>query len=472
MTDHSFIHDDFLLTTTTARNLFHDIAKALPIIDYHCHIDPASLAGDHRFSDVAALWVASDPYKHRAMRINGVPEAEITGPADGQTKFRRWAETLERCVGNPLYHWSHLELARFFGFTDLLGGHNWQQAWDHCQKVVAQPNFNSRLLLTTVNAEKVVTSDLVNDNLSVHAKLASVSPEAWQVQPSLRGDDIVGVDKPEFGAFVRNLAPTSGHEVTSLGQFLVALDTRLAYFHAHHCRVADHSLDLLAFAPCQQSTAEGLFDQLLAGKSLEASAAVQLKSFLLLWLGQRYAERGWILALHLGAHRATSSRLRGLVGPAGGYAGIGNTVSVTALVGLLDALERAGGLPKTLLFTLNPADNAVLATLTGSFAQDGVVGKVQFGPAWWYNDHKKGMTEHLEMLSAHGLLERFVGMTTDSRSLLSLTRHEYFRRVFCDWVGTRVETGEFPQSEVLLKRLVEAVCYRNAKNWLNGKEME
>lgn len=466
----TFIADDFLLRNAAGRELFHGVAENLPIIDYHCHIDPSSLMPDRRFADICELWVAADPYKHRAMRINGIPEQEITGSADGKTKFRRWMETLDRCAGNPLHHWAYLELKRFFGRDGIVPPARWEDAWNELNARIAAADFTAGSLVSRVRAELIVTSDLLCDSLSAHRKIAAAGP-SYAVAPSLRGDDILSAEPAAFAAFLSRLRAASGAEPSGLPEFLEAVDGRLEFFHQAGCRIADHSLDVLAFEPCGREEAETAFAKLLEGKPLDGAAALRWRSFLLTWLGERYARRGWLLALHLGARRETSSRLRGLAGAAGGYACIGNSVDASALAALLDAMERTGSLPKTLLFTLNPADNAVLATLTGSFAQDGVPGKVQFGPAWWYNDHKMGIVEHLRTLSSHGLLERFIGMTTDSRSVLSLTRHEYFRRVFCDFLGGLAENGELPKSDSLLERMTRAVCYENARNWMNGREM-
>lgn len=468
------ITDDFLLANDTARALYHGVAQGFPLIDFHCHIAPGSLNPAHRFLDITSLWVASDPYKHRAMRINGINEDEITGSADARVKFRRWLETLDRLWGNPLFHWSYLEMARFFAIDGKLDPAKSDELFDELNEKIAAPDFNSAKLLSSVRAKLVVTSDTLCDELATHR---TFGVENYRVAPSLRADEILAFEADAFGGFLASLEMAGGNAIRGLDDFMAAIATRLDFFHAAGCRVADHSLDAFAYENIGAAEAATLFDRLLAkiarkdGGAVEPWDAIRLRSFVLQRLGAEYRKRGWLLLLHLGAQRATSSRLRRLVGPAGGYAAIGATLDVRALVAFLDDLERADALPKTALFTLNPADNAVLATLTGSFAEDGVPGKIQFGPAWWYNDHRMGMAEHLRTLAAHGILERFIGMTTDSRSILSLSRHEYFRRVFCDFIGSLVEAGELPRDETTLHRMVRAVCYQNARNWLSGEEM-
>jgi glucuronate isomerase len=399
-----FISDSFLLTNDTARRIYHEVAAPLPIIDYHNHLDARALATDSDFADITALWIASDPYKHRAMRILGVPEAEITGPADARTKFQRWAESVPQLVGNPLYDWTALELLRFFDIAEPLTPASADRIWAACNEKLRSPEFTARGLLRRANVEVACTSDNLDDDLSAHAALAA-SDFPTRVIPSLR--DASRVDTARFDAFAQ------------LG-----------------CPIADHAVS----DPAQ----------------LPALAEVAAE----------YARRGWTMQLHLGALRETSSRLRRLAGPAGGYAGIAPGFDLVAVARFLDSLEKNSALPRTILFPLNPVDYAAVATLTGSFAEDGVPSKVQLGPAWWWNDHRLGMRQHLDALSSYGALSTFIGMTTDSRSFLSTVRHEYFRRILCDWIGEQVETGRFPADEALLTSLVRKLCYQNAKDFL------
>ncbi len=401
-----FIHDDFLLKTRTAQRLYHEFAEGLPIIDYHSHLDTRDLADDRAFENITQLWIASDPYKHRAMRIAGVPERLITGDATNREKFDAWAATVPQTLGNPIFHWTALELKRYFGIGEMLSPENAGCVWEQCNEKLRAPEFTARQLIARVNVECLCTSDRLGDDLQAHARLAN-SDFKTRVLPSLRVDELPTGDR-------------------------ASIVERLDFFHRMGCRVADHAL-------------------------------VEFDSEMLRFLGCEYGRRGWIMQLHIGAQRQTSTRLRSLAGPAGGYATIGNSCDIPNLCRFLDDLEKEGYLPRTILYPLNPADNAALATLTGSFAEDGVRGKIQLGPAWWYNDHAFGIRNQLDTLANHGLLSTFIGMTTDSRSLLSMTRHEYFRRVLCDWLGDQAEAGMLPADEEMIGGLVRAITYENAR---------
>lgn len=404
-----FIHHDFLLKTKIARQLYHEHAAPLPIIDFHNHLDPSGLAANREFENLTQLWIASDPYKHRAMRIAGVPERLITGDATDREKFDAWAATLPQTLGNPLFAWSALELDRFFGISEFLSPASSDRIWHACNEQLRTPEFRARPLIARANVECLCTSDPLGSDLQAHAALAA-SGFAPRVLPSLRIDSLPSME---------------GNSPAS----------QLDLFDRLGCRLADHSLTSF--------TAESL--QTLATE---------------------YRRRDWILQLHIGAERETSNRLRSLAGPAGGYATIGNSCDIPAVCRFLDDLERAGALPRVILYPLNPADYPALATLTGSFAEDGVRGKIQLGPAWWYNDHAWGIRQHLDALSSYGLLSTFIGMTTDSRSLLSMVRHEYFRRLLCDWLGDQIEAGTMPGDVILTSQLVRAIAYDNAKSWI------
>jgi glucuronate isomerase len=410
-----FIHDDFLLKTTTARRLYHGLAEALPIIDYHNHLSARDLAEDRVFENITQLWIAGDPYKHRAMRIAGVPERFITGCATDREKFDAWAATVPQTLGNPLFPWTALELKRYFGISELLSPATAGGIWEQCNALLRTPAHSAQHLIARANVECLCTSDQLTDNLQAHARLAK-SEFPTRVLPSLRVDDIATVDRAQ-------------------------LTERLDLFDQMGCALADHSL-------------------------------VEFDSEALRFLAAEYGRRGWVLQLHMGALRHTSIRLRQVAGPAGGYATIGKTCDIPSLCRFLDDVEQGGQLPRTILYPLNPADYAALATLTGSFAEDGVRGKIQLGPAWWYNDHALGIRNHLDILASYGLLSTFIGMTTDSRSLLSLVRHEYFRRVFCDWLGEQVQSGLMPDDDNLLGALVRSVCYENAHRWISQAERQ
>jgi glucuronate isomerase len=401
----AFLHEDFLLGSGIARRLYHEIAAPLPIIDYHCHLDAARLASNEAFENLTQLWVASDPYKHRAMRMAGVPERLITGDASDREKFDAWALVCPQTLGGPLFPWSALELKRFFDIDQLLTPDTAARIWHHCQAQLSEPDFRPRALLERTRTSLVCTSNALGDDLSAHELLAAKG-ESLRVIPSPRDPDHVD-------------------------------GTRLDAFDTLGCRIADHS----------------------------ATTIADLDGVLL--MAREYARRGWTLQLHLGAQRETSSRLRHLAGPAGGYATIGNSVDVPGLCRFLDALEQTHALPRMILYPLNPSDYPALATLTGSFAEDAVPGKIQLGPAWWFNDHEWGIRQHLDALAQYGLLATFIGMTTDSRSLLSMVRHEMFRRILCDWIGGQVASGRFPEDEALLGTLVRRLCHDNAASFVD-----
>lgn len=404
-----FLHNDFLLKTAPARRLYHEFAAGLPIIDYHNHLDPHDLADDRRFENLTQLWIATDPYKHRAMRIAGVPERLITGAATDRDKFDAWAAIVPQTLGNPLFHWTALELKHHFDIDELLSPESAARIWNVCQERLQAADCFARGLIARANVAYLCTSDRLQDDLDAHARLAE-SGFATRVLPSLRVDDDPALDHAR-------------------------LAERLDFFQQRGCRLADH-------------------------------AVTRFDSPALSVLAREYAQRGWILQLHIGAQRQTSTRLRQLAGPAGGYATIGPSCDISGLCRFLDDLEQAGCLPRTILYPLNPADYAALATVTGSFAEDGVRGKLQLGPAWWYNDHALGIRQHLDALASYGLLSTFIGMTTDSRSLLSLARHEYFRRILCDWLGDQVQAGTLPGDDRLLAPLIRKVCHANASQWL------
>ena len=462
-----FIHEDFLLGNRTARRLYHDHAARLRIIDYHNHLPPDDLAGNRVFPNIAQAWVNGDPYKHRAMRIAGVPEALITGGAPDRERFDRWAATVPLTAGNPLHHWTALELRRFFDIDEDLNADSAGRIWTACNERLQTPTHSARGLVAKARVECLCTSDRLLDPLDAHARLAASGFET-RVLPSLRADDVTAVDDPGFPRWTSDLSAATGIGVDGLEAFRAAVAGRLDHFGRAGCRLADHALDDFVYAPADDAGADTTLRRRLAGDPVADADLVRLRSTLLRFLGIEVGRRGWILQLHLGAQRRTSSRLRTLAGPAGGYAGIGRATDIGALCAFLDDLERADALPRTILFTLNPADNAALAVLTGSYAADGVPGKVQFGPAWWYNDHADGIRAHLAALSSYGLLSTFVGMTTDSRSLLSMTRHEYFRRILCDFIGARAEAGEWPRDETLLAEIVRAIAYDNPRRWILG----
>lgn len=457
---HAFLDDGFLLSSPTAERLYENFARHQPIVDYHNHLDPVSLGENRRYDNIAELWIAHDPYKHRAMRINGIPERYITGDAPLKEKFLAWARTLPQCVGNPLFHWSHLELKTVFGVDTILTEETAESVWNDCNRQLREQESGERDFLRFWNVETACTSDDLLDDLSPHAL---ATDNSLTIVPSLRGDSILqssGRDE-----WFKRLEMSFGNPIQTLDDFFDALRKQLDLFDVAGCRLADHSLDDgFRFNMPSNRAADELFQWYLSGiEGMNRKALSQWQSFLLVFLAQEYAKRGWTMQLHLGALRRTSSRLRRLTGCAGGYACIGSGIHAESIVRFLDVLEERESLPRMILYTLNPSDNPILATLTGSFAEDGVPGKIQFGPAWWYNDFSDEIRRHLTALAGYSLLGRFVGMTTDSRSVFSFSRHDYFRRILCSQIGEWVRSGEAPDDDALLGPLVENICVKNAR---------
>jgi glucuronate isomerase len=462
------LSSDFLLDTPTARWLYHEHAAQLPVIDFHNHVDPQSVADNKSFANLTELWLAGDPYKWRAMRINGVAERDITGDAPARQKFDAWAATLPYAVGNPLMHWSALELQRYFGVDEALSPDTADAIWQHCNQLLARPGWSAQALLEKSNVQVMCTSDDLLDTLEPHHQLQA-QPGRVTMLPSLRADSMLAVGGPGFAAFCEalgQLTDLAGNRIDSLEAFQAAVIQRLDRFHSLGCRLADVGLDQPYFEPVTQDAATRLFDQLLVGQTITAHEQLQLKTALLMFAAGEFHARGWALQLHIGAQRQTSQRLNGIAGAAGGYACIGKSSDIAVVCGLLNALEASGQLPRTIIYTLNPSDMDMFASVTGSFTAEGVVCKLQFGPAWWFNDNHDGITRQLKALGNMGLLGRHIGMTTDSRSLLSFSRHEYYRRILCKLIGGWAEAGELPKNRQALASLVENISYFNAKNWL------
>lgn len=457
--------ENFLLRTTTARHLYHEHAASLPIIDFHSHLDAGDLAADRSFRDLAELWIEPDQYKHRAMRLRGVPERAITGDAPPREKFAQWAATVPHTLGNPLFHWSAFELHRTFGITELLEPATADSVWERANACLRTPTHTARQLLAAAKVERVCTSDRWLDDLSAHRDLAR-SSFTTQVLPSLRADDAFAIDEPGFAGWVARLGDATGGRIIDLEGYLYALSVRLDLFAAHGCILSDHGLDHFDYQPATLAGAAAAFRRALAGGALTAGESREFRSHLLLCLGEAYGRRGWVMQMHLGALRRTSSRLRRLAGGAGGFATIGDATDMEALCRFFDDLDERGVLPRVILYNLNPTDNPAFAAVTGSFSEDGVPTKIQFGPAWWFNDQARGIRQHLDTLAHIGLLSTFVGMTTDSRSLLSMSRHDYFRRILCDYFGEQAKAGAAPDDLDFLGGYVRRVAYENARSWL------
>jgi glucuronate isomerase len=464
-----FITEDFLLHNKTARRLYHDYAAGLPIVDYHCHLNPHQIADNHRFKDICELWINCDPYKWRAMRMNGVREELITGDASPESRFMAWARTLQHLAGNPLFHWSQMELKRYFGVGELLDPHNALDIQSRCNARLDQAGLSTHGLLKEAKVHTVCTSDDLLDDLETHGAVTREEC-GFNLLPSLRGDSILAVQAAGFSDWLQRLAESVDVTIQSLDDYKNAVRRRLERFQQAGCLLADHSLELMFFEKVSPKEAASYFSRVLKTEPLEPKELQGLQTSLLLFLGGEYAARNWAMQLHLGAQRQTSSRLRGLLGPAGGFTCIGGGIEIAPLCAFLDRLESQGALPRTILYNLNPTDNEMLASLCGSFVEDEVPCKVQLGPAWWYNDHKDAMERHFTVLGNLSLLSRFIGMTTDSRSFLSYVRHDYFRRILCGLLGRWVQEGQLPMDYEWLGGMVRGICFYNALEWLGIRE--
>ncbi len=439
-----------------AKRLYEEAARPLPIIDFHNHLSIADIAGDRTFDTITDLWLRYDPYKHRAMRICGVAERLITGDGDDEEKFLAWCGIFPRLVGNPLYHWCIMEMRDILGIDRPINAETAKTLWEEMNARLSDRSFSSQGLLKRLGVEYAAPCASLNDDLGQFNTFPGIVP-------SLRGDDVL-LPSAEF---IRKLSASTDIAIHAFPDYAQAVATRLDAFGDAGCRFPDHALDNGFRYLKEDGRGDDRFAQLLRDGSLPEPDAIALSSEILRFLGGEYAKRGWVMQLHIGAQRFTSSRLRRLAGTAGGFACIGNCVDTLSLVNLLDDLERSpAGLPRTLLYTLNPADNAVLSTISGSYSEDGVAAKVSQGPAWWWCDHLQGMRDMLETFSCYSVLSTFIGMTSDSRNLLSLVRHDYFRRVLCGWLGEKMARGEYPDSFELLAGVVRAVCHDNAKHLL------
>ena len=455
-----FMDKDFLLSSETARQLYEAYAAPMPIIDYHCHLDPREIYEDRQFENITRVWLGGDHYKWRLMRSAGVDERFITGDADDREKFQKWAETLGLAIGNPLYHWSHLELRSYFGYEGVLNGDTAEEVWKLCNEKLRRPDMSARNLILRSRVKALCTTDDPADTLEWHQKLADEGDFPVKVLPSFRPDKALGIEKPGYLDYLARLGAPE-----SFAGLKARLTERLDFFCALGCRVSDHGMEAVPFAPAPEEEIEGIFRRRLAGQLPTPLEEKQFKTALLLHLGRAYARRGLVMQLHFGVIRDNSPRIFRALGPDAGIDSIGDAISAKDLAAFLGALDETGELPKTILYSLNPNDNAALVTVMGAFQTGEAVGKLQHGSAWWFNDHKGGMIRQLSTLAADGYLAGFVGMLTDSRSFLSYARHEYFRRILCDLIGSWVENGEYPGDPKALRTIVEGICFYNAERY-------
>jgi glucuronate isomerase len=466
-----FMDEDFLLPDESSRRLFHGYAESMPILDYHCHLSPEGIAADLRFSNIAQAWLGGDHYKWRVMRANGVAEADITGRSPDKACFLAWARTVPKLVGNPLYHWTHLELRRYFGIEELLDETSAERIWAACNEALADADFGARALLRKMNVRAVCTTDDPADSLASHASYIAYRAGDFGrgepvMAPAFRPDKALAVESPAaWKEYLPRLGAAACVEIRSYRSLVEALAKRHAFFHELGSRLSDHALVQAPGRPVSDERAEELFARLFAGRPLPADEGEELKTALLLEVGRMDARRGWTMQLHLAAMRNLNSRMFAALGPDTGYDSANDPVRAAPLASFLDALDRDGLLPRTILYSLNPNDYEVLASVMGAFQDGSVPGKMQLGSAWWFNDHIDGMELQLRALANLGLLSRSVGMLTDSRSFLSFPRHEYFRRILCRLVGGWVERGEAPADFDALGGIIEDICFRNARSF-------
>lgn len=459
-----FMDEDFLLTTETAKNLYHNYAEKLPIIDYHCHLSPQEIYEDVRYENITQVWLGGDHYKWRQMRSNGVEEKYITGDASDREKFQKWAETLEKAIGNPLYHWSHLELKKYFGYEGHLCGDTAQEVWDLTSEKLKQDNMSARGLILQSNVDTICTTDDPIDSLEWHRKIKEDGFEV-KVLPAWRPDKAMNIEKADFAQYIAKLGEVSGVEIKDFDSLIEALKNRMDFFAENGCTVSDHGLEYVMYESYEPAEVNEIVKTRLSDGVLTKTEERKYKTAFMTALGREYAKKNWVMQLHYGVQRDLNKKVFNALGPDAGIDAI-NTYSSSIEMGqYLNALAIDDSLPKTIIYSLNPADNAAIGTVIGCFQDSSAVGKIQHGAAWWFNDHKTGMMEQMTSLANLGLLGNFVGMLTDSRSFLSYTRHEYFRRIMCELIGGWVENGEYPDDEKALKQIVEGISYYNCKNY-------
>ncbi len=461
----TFLDDHFLLNSETAIKLYHEYAKGMPIIDYHCHLSPKEIYENAAFSNLTEAWLYGDHYKWRALRTNGVKEELVTG-GEGVTdydRFEAWAATVPHTVGNPLYHWSHLELRRFFGVEEIINKDNAPIIWEKVNAKLATGQFRARDLIAMSDVEVICTTDDPADSLEYHLKIKELKDFKTTVLPSFRPDKALEINRPAFRDWVSSLGAAAGIPIKDYNDLLDALSSRIQFFHDVGCRVSDHALDYVPYAEATREEAADIFARALRGETVSLLEEKKYKTYTFLSMGRQYARLGWIMQLHINAARNNNSRMFRQLGPDTGFDAINDSPLAYPLARLLDELDGEDQLPKTILYSLNAGDNDVLGALIGCYQGGGVPGKMQLGSAWWFNDTKLGMLDQLNALSNLGLLSRFVGMLTDSRSFLSYTRHEYFRRILCNLLGEWAENGEVPNDMELLGGMVKDISYRNAK---------
>ena len=461
----TFMNDDFLLSNDVAKKLYNDYAKNQPIIDYHCHIDAKEIAENKRFENITELWLGGDHYKWRFMRAAGVEEKYITGDATDKEKFIKWIEALSSAIGNPLYHWSHLELKKYFGFEGYVKKENAEELWDLCNKVIASEDFRARKIIEDSNVSVICTTDDPVDSLEYHNALAKDESVKFIVLPAFRPDNALSIEKPGFVDYINKLSEVSGIKINSLETLEEALSSRINYFKEKGCVISDHGLLDIPFAPAKDFETNTIFKKRINGIMPTAEEIEKYQTTLLIFLHAKYKESGFVSQLHYGCKRDNNEKMFNEIGPNTGFDCISSVTSSNRLADLLNLLNNNDALGKMIVYSLNPNDNEIIDTVIACFQDGTCENKIQHGRAWWFNDHKTGMEKHLNSLANNTNLAGFVGMLTDSRSFVSYTRHDYFRRILCNFLGTLVEKGEFPGDLEILGEIVEKISYKNAKEY-------
>lgn len=457
-----FLDEDFLLTTETARTLYHTVAEQMPILDYHCHVSPREIAENRVFHNLTQLWLEGDHYKWRLMRANGAQERQVTGDAELFEKFQTWANALERAPGNPLYHWSHLELRRYFGYEGVLNGDTAQEVWELCNQKLQEPGMSARNLIANSGVTLVCTTDDPADSLEWHQQLAQDSSFPVKVLPAWRPDAAMGLERPEYLDYLQRLGQAAGVEIRTYGDLKKALLSRMAFFDKMGCRASDHALTVAVCQPASEEELERVFQKRLEGEPLTQEELAAFQTGFLRFVAGEYKRLGWVMQLHYGCRRNNNTRMFHKLGRDTGYDAVLQGTPSLEMAAFLDLLASQDALPRMVLYSLNPNDDEGLNSVIGCFQDGTPLGRIQQGSAWWFNDHKAGMVKQLTAFANGGLLGNFIGMLTDSRSFLSYPRHEYFRRILCELLGAWVENGEYPADWKALEKMVRGVCYNNA----------